>query len=382
MMRFGSIFVSTLFLSIHYGAILYVNSSLLGSFFEPNVVSMLFLAGAVGNIILFLFAPQLIEMFGKRLLLLILLCLSLLSTLGLAFASTVSVIVFSFLAYSSFIFVIYYYLDIVLEELSTDTKTGEIRGIYLTIINIGIALGPLVTATLVEGPTLRPIYIAAALLLLPSILLALLSFKSKTPKWHGLHRYHSLLPFNLWWRTKGLRHATLAKLVLESFFGLMIIYVPVYLHSVIGFEWETLGIMFFIMLLPFVIFQWPVGELADRFIGEKELMIIGFLIMGAATFSMPYLGPVVILWTAILFLSRVGASLIEVTTESYFFKHVRAEDTRLISIFRLARPAGFIVGAVVGSLTLNLFSFEKIFFVLVVIIFFGLRESLSIRDTR
>ena len=78
MMRFGSIFVSTLFLSIHYGAILYVNSSLLGSFFEPNVVSMLFLAGAVGNIILFLFAPQLIEMFGKRLLLLILLCLSLL----------------------------------------------------------------------------------------------------------------------------------------------------------------------------------------------------------------------------------------------------------------------------------------------------------------
>ena len=83
----------------------------------------------------------------------------------------------------------------------------------------------------------------------------------------------------------------------------------------------------------------------------------------------------------ILFISRVGASLVETMTETFFFKQVKADDTGLLSIFRLTRPAGNILGIIVGTLTLNFFSFEIMFFVLAVLVFFGLRESLFLEDT-
>ena len=53
-----------------------------------------------------------------------------------------------FVVYASLLPVIYYCLDIFLEELSLDTRTGEIRGVYLTILNLGIALGPFTLAFL------------------------------------------------------------------------------------------------------------------------------------------------------------------------------------------------------------------------------------------
>ena len=382
MIRYISIFISTLFLSAHFGALLYVNSTLLSRFFSPEVVSILFVLGALGNIVLFLFTPQLIERFGKRMLLVIFLLVSTISTLGLAFAETSSVALLSFLLYSSVFLMTYYIFDIFLEEITKDTKTGEIRGLYLTVMNLGIALGPLLLAFTSSNEALRPVYLLAGALLVVPILISAFVLRSNSPKWHGLHQRHHLLPFKTWWRTKSVRRATISKLVLEIFFAMMTIYIPVYLHTVLGFAWTELGIMFTIMLLPFIIFEWPVGEVADRWFGEKELMIIGFILMGASVLLMPYLGSVFIFWTSVLFVSRMGASLVEITSESYFFKHVDGEDIRLISIFRLARPAGIIFGAILGVLTVNLLSFDKIFVVTAIVIFFGLKEALVLKDTK
>ena len=178
-----------------------------------------------------------------------------------------------------------------------------------------------------------------------------------------------------------MRRVTLTKLVLEIFFAIMVIYTPIYLHSNLGFEWSELGVMFTIVLLPFVILEWPAGLLADRFFGEKEMMSVGFVLMGGALLIMPYLGPVFLIWTLVLLLSRVGASLVEVMSESYFFKHVDGQDTRLISIYRLARPVGIVIGSALGAVVLNLVSFQTIFLVLAIIALFGLKESLTLKDT-
>ncbi|MBI1974606.1 MAG: MFS transporter [Candidatus Zambryskibacteria bacterium] len=380
MLRFVSVFVSVFFLSINFSAVLYVNSTLLSQFFTPETVSVLFVLGAVGNILLFLIAPKLIESLGKRLLLFIFLLLAAGSTYALAYADTGLAAATSFLVYSSVFFVIYYVFDIFLEEVSKDTRTGEIRGLYMTILNLGIMLGPVILALMVVGNQLAPVYIAATAILIPPILIAIFDLHSKTQEWHGLHRHHALLPFRLWWRTKSIRRTTLVKLVLEIFFAVMVIYVPIYLR-ILEFEWSELGVMFMIMLLPFVLLEWPAGKLADKFLGEKELMVIGFILMGGALVIMPSLGKVFIAWTLALLISRIGASLVEVTAESYFFKHVNESDTRLISIFRLARPAGIIIGSGLGIASVSLFSFEKIFLLLAVAVFLGLKESLAIKDT-
>lgn len=382
MSRFGSNFIATGFLSIHYGTLLYVNSSLLGNFFDLSTVSMLFILGALGSITIFLFTGNLIEWFGKRLLLIFFLLITFFATLGLAFAQSPYLVIVSFLVYSSSLLTIYYCLDIFLEEISRDTNTGEIRGIYLTLINFGMALGPLILAMLATDGQYGFIYFVSAIVLIPPTLFAIFSFKSKNPKWHGIHHRHIFLPFAKWWHTKSLRVVTLARLVLELFFGFMIIYTPVYLHNGLGFEWSELGIIFTFTLLPFVLFQWPAGELADRFFGEKEIMSIGFVITSISLLIMPFIGKVFLTWLIILFISRVGASLVEVMTESYFFKHVGKEDTGMISIFRLMRPLGIVLGAGFGFLSLSVLTFEKTLFILAAIVLFGLKESLSLKDTK
>ena len=385
MMRFAPVFAASFFLSVHFGILLYVNSSLLGRFFGPSIVSLLFLLGSAGSILIFLFAPKLIRRFGKRPLLLLSLIFTAVSTFGLALTTSSLAIAVFFIVYASFLPVVYYCLDIFLEELSLDTRTGEIRGIYLTVLNLGIVLGPFTLAFLsTMGEELKSIYLIAGLLLVFLILSAFFSFKTKTkfPEEHKPFHHSPRLPFDDWWRNKDVRHITLARLALESFFAFMVIYVPIYLRLNLGFEWSELGVMFSIMLLPFVLFQWPMGELADRFYGEKEILTAGFIITALSLLIMPFLGKAFLAWIIILFLSRVGASFIEIMTESYFFKQIGPADTGFISIFRLARPASIALGATIGVLALNLFSFEKIFFVVVIVIFFGLQQSLSLKDTR
>ena len=381
-MRFVSIFGSAIFLSIHYGVILYVHSSFLSDFFEPNAVSFLFLLGATGSITFFLYAPKLIKSLGKRAFLFLSLILVLVSSSFMALATTALTVAISSIIYSCLIPMTYYCLDIFLEELSTDKKTGEIRGIYLTFISLGVAMGPFILALLATmWHGFQPVYTAAALLLIPPIFLAIFSLKSNTPKTYAPYHHSLRLPFATWWHTRDIRRVTLARLVLESFYGLMIIYTPIYLYRVLGFEWSELGIIFTVMLLPFILFDWIGGELADRFWGEKELMSTGLLITGFSLLFMPFIGKVFWAWMLVLFISRVGASLVETMTETYFFKHVKADDTGLLSIFRLTRPAGNILGIIVGVLTLNFFSYEIMFFVLAIMVLLGLKESLSIKDT-
>ena len=51
-------------------------------------------------------------------------------------------------------------------------------------------------------------------------------------------------------------------------------------------------------------------------------------------------------------------------------------------MYRLARPAGIILGAVLGVTLLNFISFETIFYALAIVVFFGLKESLVLKDTK
>ncbi len=381
MFRFVKIFVATLFISVNFGALLYVNSTFLGKFFPGWAVSGLFLLGAVGNVLIFLIAPKLLNLFGKKWLLLASLIALGGSTLGLALGLGQLAIGVSFVAYSALIFTAYYCLDIFLEEESDNLHTGEIRGTYFTIMNAGIALGPLLLSILPDGEHYRRMYWVAFLLLIIPGLIALWTLITRKHAHKVKERPWHLLPFRAWWQRRNIRAVTLAKLVLEIFFAIAVIYLPLYAHGTIGFSWEELSILFAIALTPFVFLEWPAGELADRYLGEKEMMTVGFFLTGLALLTLPFLPKNLIVWIIVLLLSRIGAALVEIMTETYFFKKISVEDTGLLSIFRLARPAGIIIGSILGAAILSTYSFPTLFFTLAVIVFFGMKESLFLKDT-
>jgi MFS family permease len=379
MLRFLPVFLATFFLSLNYGALLYVNSSYLAKFWGANAVSVLFLLSAFLSILLFLSLPKLLNRFGKKKMLIFFLIILLSGALGMALSGTALWVGAFFISSSAMFFMTYYCLDIFLEEESVDKHTGGIRGIYLTTLSAGIALGPLLLSYFVIGEELRQMYFLAAILITLSLLLSF--FLPNAVLKHSVLKKREKLPFRKWWHSRSLRAITLARVSLEIFYALMVIYTPIYLHNHIGFEWAELGIIFTVALLPFIILMWPAGELADRFWGEKEMLTLGFFVTGVALLAMPFIGKSFFIWMIILFLSRIGAALIEIMTDSYFFKKINAADTGMLSIFRIGRPLGLILGTIIGIISLNIFSIEKLFFIVSVVIFIGMREALYIKDT-
>lgn len=373
------IFVANFFFSIHFAATLYINSSFLGHFFSPPVVGALYVLGALGNIFFLTNAERMLSALGSKGFLLFFSTATLLSTIGAALATTPSVAIISFLVYASVSMMIYYSFDILLEEVSEDKSTGHTRGIYLTITNAAIMGGPILIALAGDKNNFQDLYILSAFFLIPIFLLMTFWLKAR----RGVERYLPVsLPLSVWHKLTNVKGVTLARGVLEFFFAIMVIYLPIYLHKTIGFSWGEIGGIFTFMLLPFVLFEWPAGELADKKYGEKEIMFSGFLILCLSVLIMPYLGASVIVWAIVLFVSRIGASFIEITTDSYFFKQVGPHHVGLISIFRLSRPVGLMLGSGVGALSNAILHPSSIFLVLAVFILIGLRQSFSLVDTK
>ena len=170
---------------------------------------------------------------------------------------------------------------------------------------------------------------------------------------------------------------------MRIFFSIMAIYMPLYLYRTIGFSLSELGIMFSIMLLPFALFEFPLGKIADRYLGEKEILIVGFIILAASTASLSFITSASLaVWAGLLFVTRTGASAIEIATESYFFKHVNGKDTAQISMFRATRPFSDIIGPTIGSVSLLFIDLRFLFLVLGIFLLLGITVASRINDTR
>jgi MFS family permease len=184
-------------------------------------------------------------------------------------------------------------------------------------------------------------------------------------------------------RNKNLSKAYIINLILKFFYAWMIIYTPIYLHQILGFEWDKIGIIFSIMLLPFVLVTFPLGKLSDK-IGEKKMLKLGFIIATSTVFIIPFIREnSILIWAIVLFATRVGAATIEIMSESHFFKIVKEEDVDEISFFRNTGPMSFIIAPLL-AIPVLLFtpSFEYIFFVLSAILLCGLFVTLRLKDVK
>jgi len=158
---------------------------------------------------------------------------------------------------------------------------------------------------------------------------------------------------------------------------------PLYLSQTIGFSWRDIGIIFGIMLLPFILDEIPLGAAADRWIGEKEILIAGFAIAAVSTLLIPYLGAKSIAaWAMLLFATRVGASFIEIAAETYFFKQLSDGDSQLISVFRMAIPLSYIFAPLAASVILIYGNMTHVFTMLGLAMVLGFLLSLKLVDTQ
>jgi MFS family permease len=181
-------------------------------------------------------------------------------------------------------------------------------------------------------------------------------------------------------RNKSLARAYGLNLLLQIFYAVMVIYTPIYLSTHLNFDWQSIGIIFAIMLTPFSLFPISIGKYSDK-VGERRMLIFGFFIISVSTLLLFFIHSKEIwIWATMLFLTRVGASTIEVMSDAYFFKHIKAENDEFVGVYRSALPLSYIIGPLVSSITFYFIpTFNFIYVALGTIMLYGIYLSSMIK---
>lgn len=382
---FNALYIALLLLSLHWAVVLYINSSYLEQFVSSRVVSILYTVGAFITIAGFLYASPLLSKIGNLRLSIILTILEFAALLGMAFIENVYVAMTLFVLHQAIVPILLFNLDIFMEELigEKEESTGGRRGLLLTIMSITAACASLGMGKLLGTgiPDFTSVYVVSALILIPFLYILISEFKNfKDPLYPRFNVGESIA---LFWKHRDIRNVFFAHFLLQLFFTWMVIYTPLYLSTVLGFDWVQIGRILFVGLFAYVLLEYAIGFIADEYIGEKEMMAFGFAILAISTSWFVFLDNTsVVVWMVAMFMTRVGASLVEVTTESYFFKHTHGKDTNLISLFRITRPLSYMFGALLGSIALHYLDFNILFVILGFLMIPGLFFAMALKDTK
>jgi len=350
--------------SMSTALVAYVESSFLKERVGEGAVGSIFTISYVLAITGMVLLSQVVQRFGKRKIFTAAYHLMWISLLVLSLRVPSGLAVTFFALFISTTWIVTMGLDLALEQHSRDATTGTTRGRYLTAMNLGWVVTPLITGFIAELVGLRAIFLLSALVTLPLMMIFPTIWKSSDDR--KLHHKGAL------WEavceivsTPALWRIHAIAFVHQLFFAWMVIYLPLHLREGMGFSWWSIGMIFSVMLLPFVLFELPAGRIADRWLGEKELLIAGMIMMGISTIAVGTLTATTLLpWMIWLFLTRTGASLIESMRDSYFYKHVDSDDVGTIIIFHATWLLAYVIGPVLATVLLRTVGYSDLFQIL------------------
>lgn len=350
------------FLAVSSTLVSYTLISYLSHFIPTAYVGVAIAGGGGLALLAFLFLPHSVARFGTQRPAVALAFLEMLMLFAAAATpNTVASALFVILVISLQPLLLYE-MDLLLEAtMKQGNEVGRVRTIFLTGGNVGSLTGPLIIGALLSTTeNYASVFLAAAAMLMPFIVLfaARMLPAASAPSRSQTQDTLAHLAHN-----RDLASVTFGHLILYMFYMWAPLYVPIYLRVTLEIPWSTLGWMFSLMLLPYVLVEYPAGWIADRYLGDKKLMLAGFLIAGGSLGALAFLtsasSPLLIV--CILLATRVGAALIESMTEGHFFRCVSEDDLVSVSVFRGVWPLANFTAPLIASIIIFWGSYQLLF---------------------
>ena len=367
----------------------YINSSFLEQFTGQNFVGYVYSVGSVITIFAFIISRKLLRRVGNYKTFMTIMSLNTISLLVLSLSLVVNNNPkFGWIFVSAFIVgyvarsIAFLNIDIFLEHYTNNSDTGSIRGIFLTSLNFAFVLGPIIAGLLISSTAdSAKVYVWGFIVSLLVMFLAQGYFKSFKDSHYEKSDMAKTLKIVL--KDRDLFKIFSSNFILRFFFSWMVIYAPIFLHDQIGFSLSQIGLIIGIGLIPFILLEVPLGKIADSRFGEKEILSIGFVIAAISTFAFSLISVKIFwVWALIMFMTRVGASMIEVTSETYLFKKIDVDDVSIMELYRAVRPFVYVISPIIASILLIYFDMKYLFIVLSFVVISGLFYSLTLKDSK
>ena len=113
------------------------------------------------------------------------------------------------------------------------------------------------------------------------------------------------------------------------------------------------------------------------------MIIIALLIMAASTLSIYFIHSMSILvWGVALFATRIGAALIEILRDSYFYKKIDGHDVDIINFMRTSMPVAYIFSTAMSTFFILFFSIKFAFILVALVVLTALYPAFSLKDNK
>lgn len=377
------VYITSLLYSFSYALPLFVNSTYITKILSTEkTIGIIYAISAVGLLLMTLSLPRILKRFGAYRTTRVIIILEILALIMMGAFTNPFFVIIAFILHQVFSVTIYLNLSAFLETFSENATTGSIRGVFLTVVNSAYVIAPFLAGMMLTNGDFEKIYITAAAFMIAVYILVSTNFKSyEDPEYNVLNLKKTILQI---FGNHDLHAIISLQFLLNFFYAWMVVYTPIYLHTHMNIPMsELLGFIMPIALMPFVILQSYLGKIADTKFGEQEIMIAGIVIISISCISLTFITTSsIIVWAFALFMTRVGASAIEVMSESYFYKQIGPQDMHLISFTQVIRSITYFVAPLLGTLILFFVDFRFIFLILGLIMLIGIPLSFHFKDSR
>lgn len=382
--KYLALYSITFLSALVIGLPLYIGTLFLSTIVNVSAIPYIYLIGYLVGMVAVLNMANIIEKYHKRFFYTSLYITISLVCFAIAFSPEKEVTVVLFICYLILTSLLYGSMSLIAEGVTRQEKLiGHVRGTQITIFSFGILASPFLAASFTSLGGYNLLFAATGILAIPMIFFAN-QFVSHTreAKPKSIHIINAIKKA---FDNTDLRGALFGLVSLELFYSVMVIFGAVLVVTK-GFDLITyLSVVLPIALLPLVILPHTLGAVADNKFGEKEMMIVGMIIISLSlVLFILNDSKSLYLLTGILLFSRIGASMLETMVNAYYFKKIDQSEVALNSVFVATRFMSISAVAVIAIL-MGINSVEnisKLFIVIAVIIFFLSYYVFQIKDTK
>lgn len=376
-------FVISILYALHFAIPLYAASTFLAKYIDTSYIGLVYAFAALVSLLLSTYIGKFIKKYHSYKSSIYILSGGIVSTACLSFVDNVYLVIILFSLHLIFVTLFLTIINFFIEEFEDARTTGETRGIFLTLLNSGILFSALFAGQILSLYSYTTLWLASAACLIPIIFLIRHNYEHiKDPKFKN----PNIIPAIIYvMRDKNLFAVFLSIITLECFFITMAIYAPSVLKNNLDINIETyLSVILPFALIPFVIFPYQLGIIADKKYGEKEMLLIGLVMLVIISIIFPNITNMNLFLIAVfLFISRIGAALIESMCTIYFYKKVKAENISVIALFSSTRVIAWIIIPTISSLILSLgLSINYVFYTLAILFAYSVYKAKDLVDTR
>ena len=252
---------------------------------------------------------------------------------------------------------------IIVRDKSKDQSVSKNIGLIYTFLNISWLIGPLIAGFVAQKYGFGKVFLIASGIMFLSFLL-FQKFKIKDERKEKKIDKNPLKLFIDFLKNKDRLRIYILSGGINFWWALIYIYIPIYIIES-GLGDKIVGYFLFAVVIPLVLLEYYFGKLAAKK-GFKKLFFTGYFLLGILALSCFFITKIYVI-LAVLALASVAISMLESTTESYFFDIIKkTQRDKFYGPYNTSIDISSAIATFIAAGILLFFPFKSIF------IFFGL----------